>query len=150
MRCPFCGNNDTQVKDSRPSDDERVIRRRRECQGCNKRFTTFERFQIQQVVVVKRDGRHEMFEGEKIMKCLMTALRKRPVNRAQLTNIVTELEQNFGESGRTEITSREIGDAVLDKLKEVDFIGYVRYASVYNEFKGPDDFQGLLDHFHKD
>lgn len=144
MKCPFCGNNDTQVKDSRPSDDGKVIRRRRGCQACGRRFTTFERFQVQQVIVVKRDGRREMFEGDKIMKCLLISLRKRPVNRTVVTNIVAELEQSFGETGRTEISSKEIGDEVLKRLKQVDFIGYVRYASVYNEFTNPDDFAKLL------
>lgn len=144
MKCPFCGNPDTQVKDSRPSDDGKVIRRRRECTACDRRFTTFERFQIQQVIVVKRDGRREMFEGEKILKCLLISLRKRPINRSVITNIVAELEQNLGESGRSEVTSKEIGDAVLAQLKQVDFIGYVRYASVYNEFTNPNDFLKLV------
>lgn len=145
MKCPFCGNPDTQVKDSRPSDDGKVIRRRRECPVCDRRFTTFERFQIQQVIVVKRDGRREMFEAEKIVKCLLISLRKRPVNRSVITNIVAELEQNLGESGKSEVSSKEIGDAVLEQLKNVDFIGYVRYASVYNEFTNPNDFLKLVE-----
>lgn len=144
MRCPFCGNDDTQVKDSRPSEDKRVIRRRRECINCHRRFTTFERFQVQQTVVMKRDGSRELFDRDKMLKSLMLALRKRPVNQSVVNRIVADVEQEFTESGRSEVTSTEIGSAVLEQLKEVDFVGYVRYASVYNEFSDPKDFQQLI------
>lgn len=145
MRCPFCGHNETQVKDSRPSDDGRAIRRRRECGQCGRRFTTFEHFQIQQVVVVKRDSNREMFEREKVMKSLLTALRKRPVHQSVLNDVVSDIEQQLAESGKTEVTSREIGDIVMEKLKAVDFVAYIRYASVYNNFHGPEDFRALVD-----
>ncbi|MBI1362804.1 MAG: transcriptional repressor NrdR [Proteobacteria bacterium] len=144
MRCPFCGSDDTQVKDSRPSEDKRVIRRRRECTECGRRFTTFERFQVQQTVVLKRDGSRELFDREKVMKSIMLAMRKRPVNQNVINRVVADVEQALTETGRTEITSNEIGAAVLEKLKDVDFVGYVRYASVYNEFSSPMDFQQLL------
>lgn len=144
MRCPFCTNQDTQVKDSRPSEDGRVIRRRRECTECNRRFTTFERFQVQQTIVLKRDGSRELFDREKLLKSIMVAMRKRPVTQQALNSIVADVEQELTENGRTEIGSTEIGNRVLEKLKEVDFVGYVRYASVYNEFVDQRDFKRLL------
>lgn len=145
MKCPFCGHEDTQVKDSRPSDDGRTIRRRRECPACGRRFTTFERFQVQQVVVVKRDGRKELFDREKLMKSLLTALRKRPVTQQQISQMASDIEQSLTENGRSEVSSREVGDAALVELKKIDFIGYLRYASVYHEFAGPDDVMALMD-----
>lgn len=144
MKCPFCSNHDTQVKDSRPSEDGRVIRRRRSCPKCDRRFTTFERFQIQQVFVIKNDGRRELFEPEKLTRCLLIALGKRPVTKQTVSNIIAEIEQNLSEEGKTEINSQEIGDMVLEKLKNVDFVGYIRYASVYNEFDNLDDFYKLV------
>lgn len=144
MKCPFCSHDDTQVKDSRPSDDGRTIRRRRECPECGRRFTTFERFQVQQVVVVKRDGRKELFDREKLMKSLLTALRKRPVTQQQISQMASDIEQMLTENGRSEVTSRDVGDAALIALKGVDFIGYLRYASVYQEFTGPDDVVALI------
>jgi transcriptional repressor NrdR len=144
MKCPFCSHEDTQVKDSRPSDDGRTIRRRRECPACGRRFTTFERFQVQQVVVVKRDGRKELFDREKLMKSLLTALRKRPVTQQQISQMASDIEQNLTENGRSEVGSREVGDAALVELKKIDFIGYLRYASVYHEFSGPEDVMKVL------
>ncbi len=145
MKCPFCGNNDTQVKDSRHSDDDKVIRRRRECGKCGRRFTTFERFQVQQIIVVKRDGTRELFDREKLVKSLSTALRKRPVEQTKIAEFVSEIEHLLTESGKNEVTSQEIGDAVLEVLKNVDFVGYIRYASVYNDFSSPSDFIKLID-----
>ena len=144
MKCPFCSNTDTQVKDSRPSDDNKVIRRRRECTACHRRFTTFERFQVQQTVVLKRDGARELFDRDKLMKSMMIALRKRPVSPNAVAALVADIEQELTESGQTEINSSEIGTAALQKLKSVDFVGYVRYASVYDGFDNPSDFQKLL------
>tara|TARA_R110000868_G_scaffold190862_1_gene434760 strand:+ start:61187 stop:61600 length:414 start_codon:yes stop_codon:yes gene_type:complete len=132
------------VKDSRPSEDGRVIRRRRACPKCDRRFTTFERFQIQQVFVVKNDGRRELFEPEKLTRCLLIALGKRPVTKATVSNVISEIEQNLSEEGKTEIQSKEIGDMVLEKLKNIDFVGYIRYASVYNEFDDLEDFYKLV------
>lgn len=148
MKCPFCGHDDTQVKDSRPSDDGKVIRRRRECDACGRRFTTFEKFQVQQVVVVKRDGRRELFDRDKLTKSLLTALRKRPIPQTDIAAMVSEIEQQLTENGRSEVSSREVGGAVLAMLKKVDFVGFIRYASVYNEFANPEDFQKLLDNPH--
>lgn len=145
MKCPFCGNDDTQVKDSRPSDDGRVIRRRRECPECARRFTTFERFQVQQVVVVKRSGQRELFDREKLTKSILTALRKRPVQQTMVANLVSDIEQQLTENGKSEVSSKEVGDAVLAALKDIDFIGYVRYASVYNEFESAEDLAKILE-----
>ena len=150
MRCPFCGNEDTTVKDSRPSDDGRSIRRRRECPQCGRRFTTFEKFQVQQVMVVKRDGLRELFDRDKLTKSLLTALRKRPIEQTRIVEIASDIESALTENGRSEVTSREIGQAVLDALKGVDFIGYIRYASVYNDFSRPEDFAALLKVLDKD
>jgi transcriptional repressor NrdR len=144
MRCPFCHNDDTNVKDSRPSDDGKTIRRRRECPACGRRFTTFERFQVQQVVVIKRAGNRELFDRDKLAKSLNIALRKRPVTQLQISQLVNEIEQVFTDGGRAEVTSREVGQAVLAALKNVDFVGYVRYASVYDDFQKPEDFALLL------
>ncbi|MBI1308761.1 MAG: transcriptional repressor NrdR [Proteobacteria bacterium] len=144
MRCPFCSHEDTNVKDSRASDDGRSIRRRRECPACGRRFTTFERFQVQQILVAKRDNRKELFEREKLSKSLMTALRKRPVTQQQIAQMVSDIEQQLTENGRSEVTSKEVGDAVLAALKAVDFIGYMRYASVYHDFSGPEDVMRLM------
>lgn len=144
MRCPFCSHEDTQVKDSRASDDGRSIRRRRECPSCGRRFTTFERFQVQQILVSKRDGRKELFDREKLNKSLSTALRKRPVTQQQIFQMVSDIEQMLTENGRSEVTSKEVGDAVLVALKAVDFIGYMRYASVYHDFAGPEDVMRLV------
>lgn len=144
MKCPFCSNSDTQVKDSRPSEDSQVIRRRRECVGCSRRFTTFERFEVQQTVVVKRDGSRELFTREKLLKSLMLALRKRPVTPAALNTLVSDIEQALTESGQSEIMSSDIGSQVLERLKTVDFVGYVRYASVYDGFNTVSDFEKLL------
>lgn len=132
------------MKDSRPSDDGRTIRRRRECPACGRRFTTFERFQVQQIVVVKRDGRKELFDREKLIKSILTALRKRPVTQQQIAQMSSDIEQQLTENGRNEVSSREVGDAVLLVLRDIDFIGYLRYASVYHEFSGPEDVVKIL------
>ena len=144
MKCPFCAHDDTQVKDSRPSDDGKTIRRRRECPNCGRRFTTFERFQVQQVMVLKRDGRKELFDRDKLIASLLTALRKRPVTQQQIGQLATEIEQRLSDAGRSEVPTREVGDAVLAGLKGLDFIGYLRYASVYHDFAGPEDVVKLL------
>jgi len=145
MRCPFCNHEDTQVKDSRPSDDGRAIRRRRECPECGRRFTTFERFSVQQLVVVKRAGQREMFDREKLTRSILTALRKRPVTQAQIAQVVSDIEGQFTDASRSEVSSWELGEAVLNALKGVDFIGYIRYASVYHEFKGVEDFAAVVE-----
>ena len=145
MKCPFCGHDDTNVKDSRPSDDGRTIRRRRECPSCNRRFTTFERFQVQQIVVIKRDGRKELFDRDKLLKSLDMALRKRPIGPQQVAQIATDIEQNLSDTGRSEVKSHEVGEAVLQALKTVDVVAYVRYASVYHDFASAQDFVNVLE-----
>ena len=144
MRCPMCGNMDTQVKDSRPSEDNRAIRRRRECTSCSYRFTTFERIQMQQTMVIKRDGARELFDRDKLLKSIITPLQKLAVNRASIDKLVNEVEQTIGEKSSGEVSSQEIGEIVLNLLKEVDFVGYVRYASIYNAFSSLDDFEKIL------
>ena len=144
MRCPFCGHEETQVKDSRPSDDGRVIRRRRECNNCTRRFTTFERFQVQQLLVVKRDGRRELFDRDKLTSSLTTALNKRPVSSNQVAQLSSDIEQKFTEIGASEVTSKDIGDAVMSALKKLDFVAFVRYASVYEDFSNLEDFRELM------
>ena len=144
MRCPFCHNDDTNVKDSRPSEDGKTIRRRRECPNCGRRFTTFERFQVQQITVVKKSGVRELFDRDKLAKSISIAVRKRPVTPMQIGQLVNDIEQNLTDSGRTEVTSREVGQAVLVALKTVDLVAYVRYASVYDDFQKPEDFAALL------
>lgn len=145
MKCPFCGHDDTQVKDSRPSDDGKTIRRRRECEACGRRFTTFERFQVQQIVVLKKSGQRELFDREKLSQSISKALRKRPVSPQSLELMISDLEQQIAESGLSEVTSADIGLAVMRLLKKLDIVGFVRYASVYNDFKSAEDFRKILD-----
>ncbi|MFZ2620270.1 MAG: transcriptional regulator NrdR [Alphaproteobacteria bacterium] len=145
MKCPFCGNEDTAVKDSRPSDDGKVIRRRRECEQCGRRFTTFERFQVQQIIIVKRNQQRELFDRDKLTKSILTAMRKRPVSQASVAQVVSDIESTLTEQGKSEVTSQEVGQLVLHYLKDLDFIGYIRYASVYNSFSSPEDFSEFID-----
>jgi len=145
MKCPFCSSEDTQVKDSRNADDGRAIRRRRGCNSCGRRFTTFERFQVPQILVVKRNNERELFDRDKLMKSLTTAMRKRAVTPAQLESLISDIEQTLTEGGASEIDSKAVGDTVLKALKDVDFIGYIRYASVYQSITAPEDLQALID-----
>jgi transcriptional repressor NrdR len=144
MKCPFCNFDDTIVKDSRPADDGRTIRRRRECPECGRRFTTFERFHVQQIIVVKRSGLRELFDREKLLRGISVAVRKRPVQMAQIEKLVSDIEQHLTESGKSEIGSQELGETVLMALKELDSVAYVRYASVYHDFQHPEDFMAVV------
>lgn len=144
MKCPFCSHDDTIVKDSRPADDGRTIRRRRECPECGRRFTTFERFQVQQIIVVKRSGMRELFDRDKLNRSVSVAVRKRPVEPGQLEKMISDIEQQLSESGKSEISSRELGETVLEALKALDSVAYVRYASVYHDFQQPEDFAAVL------
>jgi transcriptional repressor NrdR len=144
MKCPFCGNNDTQVKDSRPSDDGKSIRRRRECSSCGRRFTTFENFQLQQIIIIKSDDRRELFDRDKISRSIAVALNKRPTKQSAATDIVGDIEQMLVEEARNEVSSKEIGDFVMKELKNLDFVGYIRYASVYKGFETSEDFRKLV------
>ncbi len=147
MRCPFCGNNDTQVKDSRPSEDNATIRRRRYCPSCGSRFTTFERVHLRELTVVKTDGEKVPFDREKVKRSMEIALRKRPATDDQIERIVNGIQRRLETSGETEIPSKAIGELIMERLMEVDKVAYVRFASVYKDFheiKDFDDFIGNL------
>ena len=144
MRCPFCGNPDSQVKDSRPNEEGSAIRRRRACLSCGQRFTTVERVQLRELVVVKQDGRRAPFDRDKISRSIRIALRKRPVSDEQMEQIVTGVVRQLEASGDTEVASARIGELAMDALKEVDGVGYVRFASVYRDFTEARDFSEIL------
>jgi transcriptional repressor NrdR len=144
MRCPFCGEADTQVKDSRPSDDGGAIRRRRFCAACSQRFTTIERVQLRELTVVKADDRRVAFDRDKLMRSVRIALRKRPVDEDRIERIVNGIVRQLEASGETEIRSHDIGERVMETLKEVDAVAYVRFASVYRDFRETKDFENFL------
>jgi transcriptional repressor NrdR len=144
MRCPFCGNEDTQVKDSRPADDGASIRRRRSCAACGNRFTTFERVQLRELTVIKSDGRRVPFDRDKLARSVRIALRKRPFDEERIERIVNGIQRRLEVEADSEVTSRRIGDVVLDTLRDVDQVAYVRFASVYQNFREAKDFQALL------
>jgi len=144
MHCPFCGHDDTQVKDSRPTDDGAAIRRRRFCSGCSQRFTTIERVQLRELVVVKSDGRRVAFDRDKLARSVRIALRKRPVAEERIERIVNGIVRQLEASGETEIASKQVGELVMETLKEVDAVAYVRFASVYRNFREAKDFETFL------
>ena len=144
MKCPFCGHQDTQVKDSRPSDDGSAIRRRRSCPNCNGRFTTFERVQLRELVILKRNGRRTPFDRDKLERSLGVALRKRPVQADQVEQMVNRIVRQLESLGETEIPSSVVGDFIMKGLKGVDEVAYVRYASVYKDFRATGDFAKFL------
>ncbi len=144
MRCPFCGNEDTQVKDSRPADDGASIRRRRSCAGCGNRFTTFERVQLRELIVIKSDGRRVPFDRDKLARSVRIALRKRPFDEERIERIVNGIQRRLEVEADSEVTSRRIGDVVLDTLHDVDQVAFVRFASVYQNFREAKDFRALL------
>ena len=144
MHCPFCGHDDTQVKDSRPTDDGAAIRRRRFCAGCGQRFTTIERVQLRELTVVKTDGRRVPFDRDKLARSVRVALRKRPVTEERIERIVNGIVRQLEASGETEIPSKQIGELVMETLKEVDAVAYVRFASVYRNFREAKDFEAFL------
>lgn len=144
MKCPFCGNSDTQVKDSRPSDDGSAIRRRRSCPQCGGRFTTFERVQLRELVILKRNGRRTPFDRDKLERSLGIALRKRPVQPDQVEQLVSRIVRQLESLGETEIQSSVVGDFIMKALKGVDEVAYVRYASVYKDFRHTSDFAKFL------
>ena len=145
MRCPFCGNIDTQVKDSRPAEDHVSIRRRRFCPACGGRFTTFERVQLRELLVLKRSGRRVPFDREKLMRSVQIAVRKRPVDPDKIERMVSGIVRQLESSGETEITAETIGNHVMEGLKGIDDVAYVRFASVYKNFREAKDFEALLD-----
>ena len=144
MRCPFCANPESKVVDSRPADEGASIRRRRECLACHKRFTTYEMMESLPLMVVKKDGSRQSFDRNKVLSGLIRACEKRPVSFDTLENIVNEVEQSLQNELKQEISSAEIGELVMDKLKKVDQVAYVRFASVYRQFKDIDTFMAEL------
>jgi transcriptional repressor NrdR len=144
MRCPFCSSEDTQVKDSRPAEDGAAIRRRRSCPQCNSRFTTFERVQLRELTVLKTDGQREPFDREKLARSIRVALRKRPVDQDKLERIVNGIQRKLETEAEAEVTSRQIGEIVMETLKDVDQVAYVRFASVYRNFGEARDFREFL------
>ena len=144
MRCPFCGHEDTQVKDSRPTDDNSAIRRRRYCPSCGSRFTTFERVQLRELVVIKSNGSREPFDREKLMRSMSLALQKRPVDNDRTERIVNGIQRRLESSGETEIPSKVIGELVMDALSGLDQVAYVRFASVYRNFREAADFEEFI------
>lgn len=145
MRCPFCGSEDTQVKDSRSAEDGSSIRRRRQCSACGGRFTTFERVQLSELIVVKSSGRREPFEREKLLRSVTIALRKRDVDRERVEQMVSGVIRELEAAGETEIPSQRIGEMVMERLAILDDVAYVRYASVYKNFREAKDFGEFLD-----
>jgi len=144
MRCPFCGHEDTQVKDSRPAEDGASIRRRRSCPACGNRFTTFERVQLRELVVIKSDGRRVPFDRDKLARSIRIALRKRPFDEERIERIVSGIQRRLEVEADSEVHSRRVGDVVLETLRDVDEVAYVRFASVYRNFREAKDFQAFL------
>ena len=144
MRCPFCGNEDTQVKDSRPTEDNTATRRRRQCPTCKGRFTTFERIQLRELSVIKSDGQRVPFERDKMLRSMEIALRKRPVAPERIDQIVTAIVRRLESLGETEIPSSVIGEMVMETLSGLDQVGYVRFASVYRNFGEKKDFEEFI------
>lgn len=145
MRCPFCQNEDTQVKDSRPTEDGAAIRRRRQCDKCESRFTTFERVQLRDLVVLKRSGRRAPFERDKLARSLAIALRKRPIEPDQVEQMISGIVRKLESQGESEVTSETIGEMVMQALANLDPVAYVRYASVYRDFREASDFADFIE-----
>ncbi len=144
MKCPFCGNDNTKVVDSRPVDDNTAIRRRRLCDVCGKRFTSYEKVELSPLMVVKKDQNRELFDRTKIEDGVLRACHKRPVSATQIKNLVDSVENEVYNCGEREIDSSYIGELVMEKLKDLDAVAYVRFASVYREFKDIDSFMDAL------
>ncbi len=144
MRCPFCGNIETQVKDSRISDDGESVKRRRYCTACDSRFTTFERVQLREILVIKKNGEKKIFDPEKLKKSIEMAVRKRPVLEVQVEKLVNNIVRQLEVEGETEIASAKIGEMVMHALEKLDKVAFVRFASVYKNFEKTDDFQKFI------
>ncbi len=141
MRCPFCGHEDSQVKDSRPTEDGAAIRRRRQCEACAARFTTFERIQLRELTVLKSEDKREPFDRDKLVRSISVATRKRPVNAMQIEKLVSGIQRQLETAGDTEIPSQKIGELVMEGLKGLDSVAYIRFASVYKDFREAKDFE---------
>ena len=144
MRCPFCGNVDTQVKDSRPAEDHASIRRRRFCAACGGRFTTYERVQLRDLVVIKSSGRREDFDREKLERSVRIAMQKRPIDPERIDQMVSGIVRRLESLGETDLHSRQIGELVMESLARIDTVAYVRFASVYKNFQAVDDFDRFM------
>ncbi|MBS5946588.1 MAG: transcriptional regulator NrdR [Peptoniphilus harei] len=149
MKCPFCGYDDSKVLDTRPTDEGYTIRRRRECLKCQKRFTTYEKIEKSPVMVIKKDGNRQAFDREKIIKGMIKSCEKRPVSADEIEEAVNNIEKKIENSMRREITSLEVGEMVMEELKDLDEVSYVRFASVYREFKDLQSFVDELENFVK-
>ena len=145
MRCPFCGHDDTQVKDSRPTDDNSSIRRRRQCPACGARFTTFERVQLRELTVVKKNGEREVFDRDKLERSLAIAMRKRPVDPQRIERMLNGIVRRLESMGENEITTDTIGALVMEGLEALDTVAYVRFASVYKNFRETRDFEKFIE-----
>ena len=141
MRCPFCGHEDSQVKDSRPTEDAAAIRRRRQCEGCAARFTTFERIQLRELTVLKSEDKREAFDREKLLRSVSIAARKRPIDPVRLEKLVSGIQRQLETQGESEVRSGRIGEMVMDGLKGLDSVAYIRFASVYKDFTEARDFE---------
>ncbi|MEK6542080.1 MAG: transcriptional regulator NrdR [Pseudomonadota bacterium] len=141
MKCPSCGHEDSQVKDSRPTEDGAAIRRRRQCEGCGARFTTFERIQLREVTVIKSSGQHEIFDRDKLLRSVTIACRKRPLDTAAIDQLVSGVQRQLEMQSDGEVATDEIGAKVLDALKQIDSVAYIRFASVYRDFAEARDFE---------
>ena len=144
MRCPYCGFADSVVKDSRPAEEDTAVRRRRGCPQCGGRFTTFERVQLRDLVVLKRDGRKAVFDREKLKRSVKIALQKRPVSEEQLDQMISGIVRRLENTGEAELPTSAIGQMVMESLKPLDPVAFVRYASVYKDFKSPADFAAFV------
>lgn len=144
MRCPFCGNDDTQVKDSRPTEDNSAIRRRRQCPNCGARFTTFERVQLRELTVLKSGNQRQPFDRDKLLRSMNIALQKRPVDPERVERVVNGIVRRLESSGESEIKSQHIGELVMDALASLDPVAYVRFASVYRNFREARDFEEFI------
>ena len=144
MRCPNCASLDTQVKDSRPTENSSVIRRRRVCLSCNFRFTTFERVQLRELTVIKRNGRRVPFDRDKLLRSVQIALRKRPVEPERIDQAVSKIVRELESQGESEVSSEAVGELVMEALRSLDDVAYVRFASVYRNFREAKDFEQLL------
>lgn len=144
MRCPYCGHAETQVKDSRPAEDAAAIRRRRFCPSCGARFTTFERVQLRDITIVKSDGQREPFEREKLSRSLRIAMRKRPFDEDRIERIINGIQRRLETEPDAEVPSRRVGEIVMETLRDIDQVAYVRFASVYQNFNEARDFQAFL------
>ena len=145
MRCPFCGHNDTQVKDSRPAEENAAIRRRRACPECGSRFTTFERVQLRELAVLKSGGQRVPFDRDKLLRSILIATRRRPVEPERIDRVVNGIQRRLESSGENEIATARIGEMVMDALNGLDQVAYVRFASVYRNFREAKDFEDFLE-----